>query len=211
LVVGVVGDVHYQGIDSLPQADVYLSYYQQPFYYRMMLFLRTRGDPLALEGPARATLARWAPGFPVYDVRSMEERVGQSLAYARLSALLLALFAAVALTLAAIGVYGVTAYSVAQRTREIGIRVALGATAADVMTLVVRRGIVLGALGCGAGLAVALVVTRVLRSLLYDVAPRDPLTLGAIVGVLAIVVVVASWIPARRAAAVPALVALKGS
>ena len=161
-------------------------------------------------GPARAALAKWAPGFPMYDMRTMENRVGQSLAYARLSALLLGLFAAVALGLAAIGVYGVIAYSVVQRTREIGIRVALGATGADVVTMVVRRGLVLGALGGGVGLVVALVVTRVLGSLLYEVAPRDPLTLVGIVGVLAIVVLLASWIPARRAAAVPAVEALKG-
>jgi len=209
-VVGVVGDVHYQGVDSLPRADIYVSYYQRPFYYRMMLFVRTRGDPLALVGPARAALTRWAPGFPMYDVRTMEDRVGQALDYARLGALLLGLLAAVALGLAAIGVYGVIAYSVAQRTREIGIRVALGATGADVATMVVRRGFVLGAVGGGIGLAVALAVTRVLGSLLYEVAPRDPLTLGGIVALLAIVVALASWIPARRAAAVPAVEALKG-
>jgi predicted permease len=210
-VVGVVGDVRYQGIDSLPRAEVYISYYQIPFYYRMMLFVRTRGDPLALTGPARAALARWAPGFPMYDVRTMEDRVGQALAYARLSALLLGLFAAVALGLAAIGVYGVIAYSVVQRTREIGIRVALGATSADVAGMVVRRGIALGALGGGLGLVVALLVTRVLSSLLYEVAPRDPLTLVGIVAMLAAVVLLASWIPARRAAAVPAVEALKGN
>jgi predicted permease len=209
-VVGVVGDVRYRGIDSLPQAEIYVSYYQLPFYYRMMLFVRTRGDPLALAGPARATLARWAPGFPVYDVRTMEDRVGQALAYARISAMLLGLFAAVALGLAAIGVYGVIAYSVAQRTREIGIRVALGASSADVAGMVVGRGMILGAIGGGAGLVVALAVTRVLRSLLYEVAPRDPITLAAIAGLLTVVVLLASWIPARRAASVPAVQALKG-
>ena len=209
-VVGVVGDVRYQGIDSLPRAEIYISYYQLPFYYRMMLFVRTRGDPLALVGPARAALARWAPGFPIYDVATMEDRMGTALAYSRLSALLLGLFAAVALGLAAIGVYGVIAYSVAQRTREIGIRVALGATSADVARMVVRRGIVLGAIGGGAGLVVALVVTRVLSSLLYEVAPRDPITLAGIAGLLAVVVLLASWIPARRAANVPAIEALKG-
>ena len=140
----------------------------------------------------------------------MEDRVGQSLAYARISALLLGLFAAVALGLAAIGVYGVIAYSVTQRTREIGIRVALGATSADVVGMVVRRGVALGAIGGAAGLVAALAVTRVLSSLLYEVAPRDPVTLAGIVVVLAIVVLLASWIPARRAAAVPAVEALKG-
>ncbi len=209
-VIGVIGDVRF-AIDSLPRAEVYLSYYQVPFYYRMMLFLRTRGDPLALVGPARAALARWAPGFPMYDVQTMEGRVGVALSYSRLSALLLGLFAAVALGLAAIGVYGVIAYSVTQRTREIGIRVALGATSGDVARMIVRRGLVLGAIGGGVGLVVALAVTRVLGSLLYEIAPRDPLTLGGIAAVLAIVVLLASWIPARRAAAVPAVEALKGT
>ena len=209
-VVGVVGDVRYAGIDSVPGADVYLSYYQVPFYYRMMLFVRTRGDPLALVGPARRTLATWAPGFPMYDVRTMEDRLSQALAYSRLSALLLGLFAAVALGLAAIGVYGVVAYSVALRTREIGIRVALGATGADVERMVIRQALRLAALGGGAGLVAALAVTGVLRSLLYGVAPRDPLTLAMILAVLAGAVLLASWIPARRAASVPAVQALKG-
>jgi len=142
-------------------------------------------------------------------VRTMEDRVGQSLAYSRLGALLLGLFAAVALGLAAIGTYGVIAYAVAQRTREIGIRVALGASAGDVAGMVVRRGLVLGAVGGGIGLVVALAVTRVLGSLLYEVAPRDPLTLAGIVATLALVVLAASWVPARRAAAVPAVEALK--
>jgi putative ABC transport system permease protein len=208
-VVGVVGDVRYQGLDSLPRAEIYMSYYQALFYYRMMLFIRTRGDPLVLAGPARAALARWAPGFPMYDVATMEDRMGTALAYSRLSALLLGLFAAVALGLAAIGVYGVIAYSVTQRTREIGIRVALGATSADVARMVVRRGVALGAIGGGAGLVAALAVTRVLSSLLFEVAPRDPVTLAGIVAVLAVVVLLASWIPARRAAAVPAVEALK--
>jgi predicted permease len=209
-VVGVVGDVRYRGLDSLPEAEIYLSYYQVPFYYRMMLFVRTRGDPLALVGPARRALARWAPGFPMYDVQTMEGRVGQALGYARVSALLLGLFAAVALGLAAIGTYGVIAYAVAQRRREIGIRVALGATSGDVARMVVRRGIVLGAIGAGLGLAAALAATRVLRTLLYEVAPGDPATLAGIVALLALVVLAASWIPARRAAAVPAVEALKG-
>jgi putative ABC transport system permease protein len=209
-VIGVVGDVRYASLDSLPRAEVYLSYYQVPFYYRMMLFVRARGDPLALVGPARAALARYAPGFPMYDVQTMEARVGAALAYSRLSAILLGLFAAVALGLAAVGVYGVIAYSVAQRTREIGIRVALGASSADVLGMVVRRGLALGAIGAGIGLVVALAVTNVLSSLLYEVRPRDPVTLGGIVVLLAVVVLLASWIPARRAAGVPAVEALKG-
>ena len=209
-VAGVVGDVHYAGIDSLPTPEIYVSLYQVPFYYRMMLFLRTRGDPRSLAGPARATLARWAPGFPVYDVHTMDERVGDSLAYARVSATLLTLFAAVALLLAAIGIYGVIAYSVAQRTREIGIRVALGATGGDVVRMVVRQALALGASGGAVGLLAALAVTGLLRSLLYEVAPRDPVTLVGIALALALVVLLASWIPSRRAAAVPAMEALKG-
>ncbi len=211
LVVGVVGDVHYQGLDEPPRPEIYVSLYQVPFYYRMMLFIRTTGDPSALAGPARATLAHWAPGFPVYDVRTGDELMGGALAYARISSLLLGLFAAVALSLAAIGIYGLIAFTVAQRAREIGVRVAMGATGADVVRMVIRQALLLGVVGGGVGLVGARAATRVLSSLLYGVAPDDPLTLAAIVAVLTTVVLLASWLPARRAARVDPVLALKSA
>jgi predicted permease len=207
-VVGVVGDVRYGTLDSLPVPDVYISYYQSP-RPRMMMFVRTAGDPLTAIAAARREVAAIAPGVPLYDVRPMRDRVADAMAYARFSALLLAAFAAVALALAALGTYGVISFGVSQRTREIGIRVALGATKGSVLRLVVGQGVWLTVVGGALGLAGALVATRVLRSLLYGVAPSDPLTLVSIVALLATAVLVASWIPARRAAGVHPMEALR--
>ena len=207
-VVGVVGDVRYGTVDSLAQPDVYLSYYQSP-RGRMMIYLRTSGDPLGLATAARRTIAELAPGVPVYDIRTLEARVSDALSSARFSAVLLALFGLMALALATMGTYGVISFGVAQRTREIGIRVALGATRGSVVRLVVGQGIGLAAAGAAFGLVAALAATRVLRSLLYDVAPSDPLTFAAIVGLLLLAVIAASWIPARRAAGVHPIEALR--
>ncbi|MHB1223626.1 MAG: ADOP family duplicated permease [Gemmatimonadaceae bacterium] len=200
-VVGVVGDVRYGTVDSLPGPDVYLSYHQSP-NRRATIYLRSAADPLALAGAARQALGELLPGTPVYDVRTLASRVADASAYARFSALLLGLFAAVALGLAVIGTYGVIAYSVAQRDREIGVRLALGATAGNVTRLVVGQGMGIAAAGAALGVAGALAATRVLGSLLYDVAPNDPATFAAIVALLVGAVLVASWIPARRAARV---------
>jgi predicted permease len=198
-VVGVVGDVRFGTLDSLPEPDVYLSYYQSA-RGRMMMFVRTAGDPRSLIGAARREVAGLAPGVPLYDVRPMRERVADAMGYARFSATLLAAFAVVALALAALGTYGVISFGVSQRTKEIGIRVALGATRGNVCAWSwVRVG--LAVVGGALGLAGALAATRVLRSLLYGVAPSDPATLVSIVAVLVVAVIVASWLPARRAPA----------
>jgi putative ABC transport system permease protein len=140
----------------------------------------------------------------------MRERVATAMGYARFSAILLAAFAVVALALAALGTYGVIAFGVSQRTKEIGIRVALGATRSNVLRLVVGQGIGLALVGGALGLAGALATTRVLRSLLYGVAPSDPATLVAIVALLVVAVIAASWVPARRAASVHPSDALRG-
>ncbi len=208
-VVGVVGDVRFGTLDSLPVPDVYLSYYQSP-RGRMMMFVRAAGDPRSLVGAARREVAALAPGVPLYDVRPMRERVADAMGYARFSATLLAAFAAVALALAALGTYGVISFAVSQRTKEIGVRVALGATRGDVLRLVVGQGIGLAVVGGALGLAGALATTRVLRSLLYEVAPSDPTTLVSIVALLVVAVIVASWLPARRAASVHPAEALRG-
>jgi predicted permease len=206
-VVGVVGDVLYGTIDSLPQPDVYLSYMQSP-RGRMMLYLRTSSDPRTLAGAVRSALGEIVPGAPVYDIRPLASRVADATAYARFSALLLTMFAGVALALAAIGIYGVVSFAVAQRTREIGVRVALGATRGQVVRLVVRQGIVIAGAGVLAGLAAALIATRVLRSLLYGIVPSDLATFAAIVVVLVATTVAATCIPARRAGRLDAMVAL---
>jgi predicted permease len=210
LVVGVVGDIRYSGIQSPPRPDVYISYYQFPMSFRMMVHLRTKGDPAAIGETARRALREVAPGFPVSDVATLEARVGGALGEARFLAQLLSVFAVLALVLATLGTYGVISYAVAQRTREIGVRVAIGATARDVVAMVVGQGMKLAAIGGGIGLATALATTRLLRSQLYEVEPSDPVTLVSIIVVLLVAIVVASWIPARRAAGVPAVEALRG-
>ena len=209
-VAGVIGDLRFGSLDSLPQPDVYISYYQSPMTYRMMFFVRTQGDPNALVTAARRTIRDVAPGFPVYDMMSMESRVTEATAHAQFSAMVLTVCAGLALALAAIGTYGVISFAVAQRTKEIGIRVAMGATTSDVVRLVVGQGISLAIVGIVIGLAGAIGATRVLRSLLYGVEPTDPATLFGIVAMLIVAVLAASWIPARRAAGVPAVHALRG-
>ena len=207
-VVGVVGDVRFRTADSLPVPDVYLPYYQSP-RSGAMVFLRTAGDPGALAPAARRVIHELASDLPVYDVRTLRARVADATAQTRFSAFLLLMFAGAALLLAAIGIYGVMSFSVAQRTREIGIRVALGAARRDVLRLIVGQGTALAVAGAVLGLGVALMATRVLRSLLFDVAPSDPLTYVLVVAVLATAAVIASWIPARRAARVDPADALR--
>jgi putative ABC transport system permease protein len=175
----------------------------------MMVFLRSAGDPAALTSAARRVIHELTPGVPVYDAKTMQQRVEVAAAAARFRAVLISLFAGMALVLATIGTYGVIAYGVAQRTREIGIRVALGAQARDVVRMVVRQGMILAIVGGGVGVLVALASARVLTSLLYDVRTSDPVTFIGIVVVLMLAVVVASWIPARRAARVQPLEALR--
>jgi predicted permease len=207
-VVGIVGDVRFGTVDSAAIPETFLSYYQSP-RGSMMVMLRTAGDPLLVGPAARRVLAQMMPGAPVYDMRPMADRVSDSLAYARFSTILLALFGLVALALATMGTYGVISFGVAQRTREIGIRVALGAPRGDLLRMIVRQGLVLALAGAVAGVLVALAATRVLRSFLYDVLPSDPATFGAILAILAFAVLAATWIPARRAASVDPSEALR--
>jgi predicted permease len=207
-VVGVVGDVRFDTIDSLSAADTYVPYYQSP-RSGAIVYLKTSGDPAALATSARRAIQELAPDVPVYDVRTLASRVADASAQARFSAWLLALFAGAALILATLGIYGVMAFAVAQRTREIGIRVALGADRSAVQRLVVGQGTSLTVAGLLVGIGAALVTTRVLRSLLFDVAPNDPITFGVVVGLLALSGLVASWIPARRAARLEPVEALR--
>ena len=166
------------------------------------MLVRTAGDPLALVASLRRVVHGVAPNAPVYGALPLARRVGDSMALARFGTSLLTSFATVALVLAMLGVYGVLAFTVVQRTREIGVRVALGATPASVGQLVVGRGVVIAAAGGIVGIAGALAATRVLRSLLYDVAPSDPATYAGIIVLLVAAVVGASWMPARQASRV---------
>ena len=207
-VVGIVGDVRFGTVDSAAIPEAYISYYQSP-RGSMMVMLRTAVDPAPIGPTARRALAEMMPGAPVYDMQPMRDRVAASLSYARFSTTLLALFGLVALALATMGTYGVISFGVAQRTREIGIRVALGAPRGQLLRMIVRQGMLLALVGGAAGVIVALAATRVLRSFLFDVLPSDPTTFGAIIAILALAVLAASWIPARRAASVDPSEALR--
>jgi putative ABC transport system permease protein len=207
-VAGVVGDVRFQTIDSVAAADVYLPYGQSP-RNGAMVYLHTSGDPLSLVAAARAKIHGIGADLPVYDVRTLSSRVSDATAQARFCALLLAAFAIAALALATIGIYGVISFAVAQRTREIGIRVALGADRGAVLRLIVGQGASVAVVGLALGVAASLIATRVLGALLFDVTPTDPLTLITVVALLAAAALVACWIPARRAARLQPATALR--
>ncbi len=207
-IVGIVGDVRYGTIDSTARPDAYISYGQARLS-RMMLFVRSAGDPVLLTGPVREAIRRVAPAFPVHDVRPMTSRVSASGSQARFGALLLALFAGVALSLALIGIYGVMSFAVARRTRELGIRMALGASGHSVRGLVLSEVIWLTGSGLVIGLLGALATTRVLRSLLFEVSTTDPMTYVVISLVLTATALAAGWIPARKAARLDPVTALR--
>jgi predicted permease len=207
-VIGVVGDVQYRSPGTPAAPDMYfpmLAYTSS----RGIYFVRTDGSPSSLVPAIRNAVRQFDPDLPVFDVRTMVERAGFALSAARFGAVLLSTFATLALVLAAVGVYGVVAYSVAQRTREIGIRMALGAAEGTVVSLVLRQGLVLALAGVVAGAGGAMALTRVLDALLYEVSPTDPATFVGISLGLVVVTVTASLIPAIRAARVDPMRALR--
>jgi putative ABC transport system permease protein len=207
-VVGVIGDVKYDHMAAEMGANVYLSYLQSGYtgYY---VNLRTAGAPPTLTEAVRTAVAGVSSEVPVYDLMTMEQRIANSTSRTEFNALLLLAFSLLAVVLAAIGLYGVVAYSVTQRTREIGIRMALGALTADVLRLIVRQGMRLVVAGGLVGLAGALALTRLLRSLLFDVSATDPLTFLVIPVLLGVVALLACWLPARRAAQVDPMTSLR--
>lgn len=207
-VIGIVGDVRYGTIDSTARPDVYIAYGQSRVA-RMMIFVRSAGDASALAPSVREAIRQVAPRIPVYDVQTMSARAASATSQARFSAVLLGAFAAVALCLAVMGIYGVLSFAVAQRTREIGIRMALGADRGTVLSLVVREGTLLWGVGAAIGLVAAFGATRVLRGMLFGVATTDPWTYAAMIAVLGGAALLASLIPARRAAGVDPIVALR--
>jgi putative ABC transport system permease protein len=205
-IVGVVGNVKYRGLEEGAVQTVYTPFAQTPF---MWLYFMVRADA-PVTAAIRAAVPAADAALTAGNVRLMNEVVAGTVTEPRFQTLLVASFAGLALVLAAIGIYGVIAYSVAQRTQEIGIRVALGAAAADVVTLVVREGVLMAAAGVAIGLAGAAFLSRLLSSMLVDVAPRDPLAFGAAALLLLTVAVAASYLPARRALRVDPMTALRG-
>ncbi|MCI0408155.1 MAG: ABC transporter permease [Acidobacteria bacterium] len=206
-IVGVVGDVRFDSLDSHLEPEYYVPYPQAP-ETSVTLVVRAAKDPSSLAPTLREQVRALDPSLPLYAVRTMEEYLAASVADRRVIALLLGSFAAVALALAATGLYGVLAYSVSRRTREIGIRVALGARPADVLKLVVAQGMLLTVAGLGIGLAGGLLLTRFLSGLLFGVRPTDPLTFAGVSALLAGVALLACYLPARRAARVDPVTAL---
>jgi putative ABC transport system permease protein len=207
-IVGVVADTRRGGINRPPWAEVYFPLTQSADP-RLTLLVRTAGDPIALAHAVQAQLWTVDPAQPVASIRTLEQLLALTQANRRFTTLMLIAFAAVALVLAAIGIYGVIAYSTAQRTKEIGVRIALGATRADVVRMVLRDGVRIGAFGIAIGTAAAAAGSRVLSSLLFGVSSHDPLTFAALPAGLLLVALFASWIPARRALAVEPVTALR--
>ena len=207
-IVGVVADTHDFGFDLPAPAVYYLPQPQLP-ESQMVVLVRTKGSSAALARELRAALAAVDPAQPVDWAQPFAARIDSALSPRRFPLQLLAAFAALALALSALGIYGVTSYAVTQRTREIGVRIAIGAQASDVLRMVMGRALRLAGLGVGLGLCAALPGARILSAQLYGVSARDPATYAGISAVLAAVALLASWLPARRAARVDPAVALR--
>jgi len=202
--------VRQDGLRAEPVPEVYISYLQDPFAWPYLTMLvRTATDPIKLVGSVQSAIWSVEKDLPIASVKTLEQIRFHSIAQPRLTALLLGVFAALALILASVGIYGVMAYSVTQRTHEMGLRMALGADVSDVLTLVVGQGMLLAMAGVALGLAGAFALTRVLERFLWGVRPTDPFTFTAVALLLAAVAMLASYIPARRATRVDPLVALR--
>jgi predicted permease len=208
-VVGVAGDVRRYGLNNDPKPEMYMPYSQKPSASMNLVVRSVSGNPSALLPAIRNEVKAVDPDQPVYAVETMEHVLSQSVASERLSVMLLALFAGLAFLLAAVGIYGVISYSVTQRTHEIGVRMALGASTRDILRLVVWQGMRMVVIGLGLGLLVSLAVTRVMASLLFNVRATDPATFILVSLLLVAVALAATLIPARRAARVDPMTALR--
>jgi predicted permease len=212
-IVGIVGNVKHRGLDIQDHAELYIPAFQPLFadgnVPALYFAVRTKSDPLLLAPAMRSEVAALDRDQPIYSLMTMDQRISDSIAPRRFNMFILGLFAALALLLAAIGIYGIMAFSVVQRTHEIGVRMALGASTQDVLKLVMRNGFKLALIGIAVGLVAAFAATRVLSSLLYEVSARDPLIFVLDAILLAIAALLACYIPARRATNVDPLVALR--
>jgi len=209
--VGVVGHTKHEGLDAEPRVQLYLPARQRQDRLggSLDVAVRTAGDPMAVVAGVRAAVRAVDPDQPLSRVRTMEDLLESSFGQRKLSLVLLGVFAGLALLLASIGIYGVMSYSVAQRTREMGIRMALGAQRGGVLKLVVAHGMRLAMAGIVLGAAGSLALTRVLQGQLYAVRPTDPATFTAVATLLAMVALAATLLPALRATRVDPVVALR--
>jgi putative ABC transport system permease protein len=208
-VVGVVGRVKMDGLNTdSNRVQGYFPFYQAPSS-GMTVIVKSALDPNQLIATARRQTLRLDPNQPIYDIRTMEKIRSDSVAPERLNLTLLGMFAALAMILALVGIYGVMSYAVTQRTHEIGVRMALGAQTGDVLKMVVRQGLTLALIGVGAGLTLAYWLTKWMKDLLFEVKPADPATFAVIAAMLILVALVACWIPARRATKVDPMIALR--
>jgi predicted permease len=214
-VVGIVADERHNGVTGIVKEKFYIPHSQWHIatggnlIRSVFVVVRTTGEPLGVAGAVRAVVRQLDPTLPVANVRSMSEVVATSLATPRLTGFLLGAFAAIALALAAVGIYGVLAYLVSQRTQEIGIRLAIGAARSQVMSMIMQQGMTLAIVGIAVGVTAAFLLTRLMQSLLYEVKPGDPMTFIVVPAVLLVVSLVASYLPAWRATKVSPLIALR--
>ncbi len=209
-VVGVVGDIHQYALDRAPDMQFYVPHAQWPFPDAGMFFvIRTAGAPVALAGMARQVVRSLDSSQPISRVMPLEDYIGLSVQSRRFALLLVGAFAAIALLLSVVGIYGVTSYAVAQRTREFGIRMALGAQRSNILNLLLGRGFLLVLGGIALGMTMSVALTRFLASMLFEVGPTDPGTFAIVSALLAAVAVVACWIPASRAMRIDPMVALR--
>ncbi len=208
-IIGVVGNVKARSLRKDETPEMYLSSSQLPINVATLVVRTAVGDPASVTSAIRAQVASLDRGIPLTRIRVFEEYMTRSLARPRFNALLLTIFAAVALLLTAIGIYGVMAYSVAQRTSEIGLRMALGAGHSSIFRLVIGQAMTLAGISIALGLVGAFFATRLMNSLLFGVPSWDPLTFAGISALIALVAFLAAWIPARRAMRVDPMVALR--
>lgn len=207
-IVGVVGNVRHDGLDSPAAPRVYRAMYQGPAN-EIAVFLRGATESRGLKQAVTRIVQGVDPDLPVYGVRTMREMMGTSLVRRRFSLSLMAVFGALALFLASIGIYGVMAYAVSQRAQEFSIRMALGAETRDILLLALRPGAILTLTGVVVGLMAAQCATHLMTSLLFGVSPADPITFVGVPVALAFIALLACWIPARRAVSIPPVTALR--
>jgi ABC-type antimicrobial peptide transport system permease subunit len=207
-IVGVVGDVKYAGLDAPPELAYYLADRQQPFARRYVM-VRTSADPRSAIASIRSAMSALDRDVPITRVYTLAELVDDSVAAPRFRTTLVTLFAIVGLVLAAVGIYGVMAYTVSERTRELGVRLALGATRREVLRMVMTEAAALAAAGVVLGIAGAAAATRLMATLLFGVTPTDPTTFASIAAILMGVALAGSYVPARRATRVDPMATLR--